>query len=97
MTDYLVDPATYDLQIANGDFVKGDSTLQNQNALMYSAPGEYKQFPTSGIGAVKYLKDNDFANLLRQIRLQFAQDGMTVSSLNVVNGAIQTKAAYANS
>lgn len=95
MIDYLVDD-TGDLQIANGDFVKGDSTLQNQNALMYAAPGEYKQFPTAGVGIYNYLKDSDFSNLLRQVRLQFTQDGMTVSSLNVVDGSIQVVAPYAN-
>jgi hypothetical protein len=98
MIDYLVDPITFDLQIANGDFVKGDSTQQNQNALLYAQPGEYKQFPTAGVGLFKYLKSNDNgAALMRAIRQQFTQDGMQVSSLGIVNGDIQVVAPYANS
>jgi len=94
MIDYLVDN-TGDLQIANGDFVKGDSTLQNQKALLMAQPGEYKQYPTAGVGIMNYLKDVDNNDLLRQIRLQFAQDGMTVKTLSIVNGEIQVVAPYA--
>jgi hypothetical protein len=98
MIDYLVDPVTGDLQIsAEGDLVRGDSTQQNQRALLFAQPGEYKQFPLAGVGLMNYLKDTDNNALLRQIRLQFSQDGMNIKSLAIIDGAIQVVAPYGNS
>jgi hypothetical protein len=95
MIDYLVDS---DLLIANGDLLKGDATLQNQKALLAASPGEYKQYPLAGVGIMNFLKSNDNgAALMRQIRQQFTNDGMTVSSLSLANGVINVVAPYANS
>ena len=80
MTDYLLD-GNNDLLVENGDFVMGDSTLQNQNLLLWGAPGAYKQYPTVGVGVFNYLKDDNTDDMLRAIRQQFTQDGMTVNRL----------------
>jgi len=94
MTDYLLDPVTNDLQIVNGDFVKGDCTIQNQKKLLFAAPGAYKQYPTVGVDIVNYLKDDNQADMMRSIRQQFTQDGMTVKNLAYVNGKLQIVAPY---
>ena len=93
MTDYLLDTNS-DLLITNGNPVKGDSTLQNQKLLLFAEPGEYKQYPTTGVGIMNYLKDDSPDALLRSIRLQFSQDGMTVNQLNYVQGQLKINAPY---
>lgn len=96
MRDYLVDNTTGDLLIADGDLVKGDSTLQNQKALLMGAPNDYKQFPDACVGIMNFLKDtSDTSDLMRQIRLKFTADGMTVQTLAMVNGQIDINAPYA--
>lgn len=93
MTDYLSDN-TNDLKIANGNFVQGDSTIQNQNFLLITAPGAWKQNPQVGVGLMNFLKDDDITGLMRSIRQQFAKDGMTVQKLALTNGKIQVVAPY---
>lgn len=95
MTDYLLDD-TNDLQISNGDFVTGDSTAQNQMQLLYGEKGSYKQYPTVCVGLMSFLKDNDITDLMREIRIQFSADGMTVSQLSYTNGQFQINAPYGN-
>ncbi|WP_295669523.1 hypothetical protein [uncultured Mucilaginibacter sp.] len=96
MIDYLVDNTTSDLLIGDGDFVKGDSTLQNQKALLMGAANDYKQFPDACVGIMNFLNDTgDTSDLMRQIRIKYAGDGMNVQSLAMVNGKINVNAPYA--
>ena len=94
MTDYLIDPVTNDLMIANGDFVKGDATQQNQKLLLLSSPGSYKQYPLAGADVLNFLKDDNQADMMRAIRQAFTQDGMTVKSLAYVGGKFLINAPY---
>jgi hypothetical protein len=94
MNDYLIDPVTSDLQIADGDFVIGDATLQNQKMLLFAAPGNYKQYPTVGVDIMDFLKDDNQADMLRTITQQFTMDGMNVQSLSYQNGMFYIIAPY---
>jgi hypothetical protein len=93
MKDYMLD-SDNDLRIENGDFVIDDSDLQHQELLLYAEKGAYKQYPLTGVGIMTYLKDENPDDLLREIRLQFAQDGMQVNKLAIVNGKLEVSADY---
>lgn len=64
-----------DLSIADGDFEVGQSDQQNIELIVESMPGEFKQFPMLGFGAVKYLKgDFDANDFKRDLKIQFEYD-----------------------
>jgi hypothetical protein len=96
MQDYLLDPVTGDLMVVDGDLVIGDATLQNQKLLLFATPGSYKQYPIVGVDLMGFLKDEDQGDMMRAIRQQFTQDGMTVESLAYVNGQFYITAPYGN-
>lgn len=82
MIDYLM-TGNDDLLIANGDFVKGDSDKQHQRSLLLAEKGDYKQAPIATVGLASYINDDaETAELLREIRLRFSDDGMTVDYID---------------
>lgn len=83
-----------DLQIANGDFVIGESTEQHQTLLLLSDKNDWKESPTVGVGIESFLDDEEPADMHREIRLQFAKDGMKVKKIQTVRGQIQIEAGY---
>lgn len=93
MKDYLLD-SDNDLRIENGDFVIDDSDLQHQQCLLLAEKGAYKQFPTTGVAMMAFLKDDNEADMLREVRLQFTQDGMTVDRISYKGGQLQISAEY---
>jgi hypothetical protein len=80
MTDILLD-STLDLQIIDGDFVIGESTVQNQKLLIFSDKGTFKENPMRGVGTRRYLEDENTDALAREIRQEFSLDGMTVNKI----------------
>ncbi len=79
--DILLDE-NMDVQVANGDFVIGDATLQNQKLLLLSEKGEWKQSPEMGVGLRSFLLDDATVHELHQeIQKQFSLDGMKVKSI----------------
>ncbi len=93
MNDFLLD-IDNDLQIANGDLVTGESTLQHQNLLLISSKGAWKENPTVGVGAAGFLKDEDVNGLLAEIKQEFEKDGMKVNSIEYKDDKITTDAHY---
>lgn len=83
-----------DLRIENGDFVVGESTRQHQNLILLADKGEFKQFPTVGVGILRYLEDNDTDNLAREIRTEFNKDGMNVKEIRFNGSKIDITANY---
>ncbi len=64
-----------DLSIIGGDFEVGQSDQQNIELIIESMPGEFKQFPMLGFGAVKYLKgDFDANDFKRDLKIQLEYD-----------------------
>jgi len=94
MKDFLVDEE-FDLQINDGDFVVGESTAQHQKVLIIADKGEFKEVPMRGVGARRYIEDHTPDNLAREIRTEFAADGMTVNKIQIASDlTIQVDANY---
>lgn len=83
-----------ELQIDNGDLMVDDSDLQNQLLLLLCSKGEIKQHPSTGVGIMNYLENENPTELLEEIRRQFRSDGMKVHSLGFVNGKLAIDANY---
>lgn len=95
MKDYLTDDATNDLVIKNGDFVLGDTTKQNQKRLLVSNKGAFREFPLICVGLINYLDDEDYNDLIREVRREMVKDGMTVDELAITaDGSIRLNATY---
>jgi hypothetical protein len=91
--DYLHDDD--DLRIANGDFVKGESTLQHQSLLTRFNKGELRQFPKTGVGIDNFLLDDEAGDVFPEIQKQFEADGMVIRDIDIeidnVNGKLKPK------
>jgi hypothetical protein len=94
MIDILLDES-FDLAIANDDFVIGNAVGQHQKILLLSSKGELKQFPVVGIGISEALADDNLATLRQEILKQFELDGMIVDELIIgSNGDVALEAYY---
>lgn len=72
--DILLDD-TGDLKIENGDFVIGESDLQNVELIVESFKGEFKEFPNIGFGLLKYLKsDISETEFKRDLKVELEKD-----------------------
>lgn len=89
-TGILLDPATGDLQIspernALGLFAQGleigEITYQNQAVILQASKGEFKEFPTLGVGIAAMVNDHETAGWRREIALQLEAEGMTVNEV----------------
>lgn len=88
----LIDPETGDLQvdterdalglIAQGLGV-GDTTYQNQAVILQAVKGEFKEYPTLGVGIADMVNDHETTGWMREIALQLEADGMRVNSAEI--------------
>ena len=82
MTDILLDIATDDVRIENGDFVIGESLDQEVGILLRLSPGELKEDPVLGPGLYKLIKSNaDEADLQQLAKWHLARDGKQYDAL----------------
>ncbi len=93
ITDILFDE-TGDLAVSGGDLLTGDATMQHQADLLSAFEGEYKQFPTTGVGLSNFLNDEDTREMGRKIRMQFDRDGIQINTMTVTGGLVNIKAIY---
>lgn len=93
MEDHLYD-SNYDELVENGDEVWGDATKQHQEMLIALNKGEVKQFPTTCVGAMRFLDDEGPDELNREIRKECVRDGMTVKTLSSEGENIELDATY---
>ncbi len=93
MEDLLLN-TEQELLITDGDFITGESTLQHQDLLILTAKGEWKENPLIAVGAAGFLKDDDAAGLLAEVKQQFEKDGMKVKSVAFGNENLITDAHY---
>ena len=87
---------TGDVDITGSDISYVESTLQHQRDLLLTNKGEMKDSPSSGVGVVDFVNDENSAELSTEIRNQFRKDGMNVKEIAIAE-TIKIDAAYENS
>jgi hypothetical protein len=93
-TDYLLD-GDKDLRIENGDFVKGESTLQHIDLMLRLEKGELRQYPKTGIGINTYLLNDAAGEAYQEIQKQLEADGMKVRKIQIFeDGSINIDAFF---
>lgn len=81
MTDIILDNEN-EIQIANGDFVLGDSTWQDVGIIIQMNQGELKSDPILGASLIKKMKANASQEEIEQIvKLHLARDGKRYNEL----------------
>lgn len=86
-----------DVNLSTGDIVRTEATEQHKRDLLIAGPGDFKENPLSGVSCFDYLNDDDPADLLRNIRIQFEKDGMRVKALTQsAAGELLIDAEYEN-
>lgn len=92
--DILLDE-TGDLDIKDGDFVRGDATRQNQKLLLQADEGDIRSNPLQGVGAFNFIEDEGTTALTREIMKKYTRDGMKVQELTVgVDKSVYVKGIY---
>lgn len=88
-TDFLLDSATGDLMVRNGDLVVGESDGQHLDLMIIGPRGSWKDDIMKGVGIGKYVnaqnvaKNRDKVN--GEIRLQLELDGWNLETINTDN------------
>ena len=93
-TDILQDPTTGDIDLSSGDVRFGESTRQHQRDILAAHKGDFKTAPGVGVGLETFLRDENTADLAREIRTQMAKDGMTVNGLSFSENKLTLDANY---
>lgn len=93
-TDILIS-TDIDIMFADGDFVIGDSTMQNQYLILSTHKGEWKENPFIGAGLEDMLHDEGGeAYWKHRISEELKRDGMNVGEIKINNGQININAEY---
>lgn len=69
-----------DVDFSSGDLLQAATeraTGQHKRDILMASPGDFKERPTLGVGAVEYIQD-DAGLFLRDVRKQMQQDGIRV-------------------
>lgn len=82
-----------DIDFSSGDIQYAESTKQHQSDILTAFKGTYKEFPTVGVGTINYIASNNKEGFLRNVRKQFAADGMKVKSIGMTD-TINVDATY---
>ncbi len=83
-----------DIIITPDDLAAVESTAQHQRQLIMNNKGDFKQTPTTCVGAFEYLDDENFRELIRAISIEFSKDGMDVVSVQLLPQGIITSDAF---
>jgi hypothetical protein len=75
------------LAFANGDFATGQSDQQHVEDILDLQPGELKEFPLAGFGAINYIKKTITADeFKRDLKIQLNYDGYDNATIDTSNG-----------
>lgn len=94
MKDILLEESG-ELQIEDGDFAIGGSTIQNQTLILVAHQGEFKNTPAIGVGIGDLLLSDELLEFRHRIRSQFAMDGLKIKKLELYEiGNLKIDASY---
>lgn len=91
--DILLD-SNIDIMFADGDFVIGDSTMQNQYLILATHKGEWKENLYVGAGLEDMIGDDDVTYWKHRIREELKRDGMKVTGIEIKGSQININAEY---
>ncbi|MBQ4278361.1 MAG: hypothetical protein IJC16_00210 [Rikenellaceae bacterium] len=94
--DLVIEPVRDASGLILSGLVIGNTSVQNQQALLISSRGDIKSDLLTGVGAAGYLNGDDADSLTAAICSQFKADGMTVTAVQVNDSTIKIKARYGN-
>ena len=95
MIDLLLNTTDNDLLFdAKGNVKTGNSDQQHQALLLLLDKGSLKENPDAGVGAFKYLESEQKGAFLRELRIQFSNDGMQVRKVAFDNNKLSIDAPY---
>lgn len=78
----------YDLAFSDGDFVISESDNQHIELILNTATGAWKQFPTLGVGIIKYSGSTGQINQLRRdININLKADGYINIDTRLLQGS----------
>lgn len=85
-----------DIAIRNSDIAVGDSTLQNVGLMLITQQGEWKQYPSLGVGIDQITGDEDNRYWSREIRETLKRDGLNIERMKIDfnEGIIDIDARY---
>lgn len=86
--------STFKLNVVNGDFAAEENLKQAQMLLLHTNKGEWKEHPTMGVGIPNYIETYNMHELSREIREQYSQDGMKVSSVHICGTTLKVEAEW---
>jgi hypothetical protein len=82
--DILIDD-TYNLLIENGDFIIGDNISQQQQLLLATNKGDWKENPLIGCGLANYINDENIEKMKYEIMRQYKADGLIINDITINN------------
>jgi hypothetical protein len=85
-----------DIMVRNRSIVIGDTTLQNQYLILLAQKGEFKEYPTLGVGISDILGDDNVLEWKKRIREEFAKDDLKANKvdINLQTGELEINAKY---
>lgn len=72
-----------DVDFSSGDLLAATTeraTGQHKHDILMASPGDFKEHPTLGVGAVEYIQD-DAGLFLRDVRKQMEEDGIHITEV----------------
>lgn len=84
MTDLLLD-SSGDISFKNGDLDIGFSDNQHQEHILLANKGEFREFPEIGVGITAMISDDDYTDMLIEIKKNLQYDGMKINNVKMDN------------
>ena len=88
------DSTAFDLDLRQGSMTLMEVTPQNQAMLLTARPGEYKEYPSMGIGLPDMVLDHEQRVWRRRIVEQIEADGQRIKKINITASGIELEAEY---
>lgn len=84
MTDLLLD-SNGDISFKDGDLDIGFSDNQHQEHILLANKGEFREFPEIGVGITAMISDDDYTDMLIEIKKNLQYDGMKINNVKFDN------------